>query len=237
MKKLLEKTDLLAGVFAVIAFVAIVCEIVLGGFTTESIAGGIKDMSGILVDVLVLLVAASVFIKKKHKNIASMLESAVEEWGNNNQPLIFKVEGYKQAQGSSYTQGFALLQNPREYINVLEENLHPGHPDWLKYASYSSRITGKFIDLPSYEEMTKEPFDISVVMTQSHFKNMESFESIFYGIRRNIKNKYAGVLEIMDAGKEHKIKMHFNQAIKTEDDIDLLIEVFDYIVSLVKVVA
>ena len=70
MKKLLEKTDLLAGIFAVVAFVAIVCEIAFGGFTKESIAGGIKDMSGILVDVLVLFVAASVFIKKKQKNIS-----------------------------------------------------------------------------------------------------------------------------------------------------------------------
>ena len=94
-----------------------------------------------------------------------MLETAIDEWGNNNIPLVFKVEGYKQAQDSSYTQGFALLQNLREYIDVLDKNLHPNHPEWSKYASYSSRLTGKFIDLPSYEMMTENSFDISIVMT------------------------------------------------------------------------
>ena len=65
MKRFLEeKHDLLAGVFAVLAFVAIVCEMVLGGFTKESFVGGIKDISGILIDVLVLLVAASVLIRR-----------------------------------------------------------------------------------------------------------------------------------------------------------------------------
>ena len=89
------------------------------------------------------------------KNIVSILETSIEEWGSNNVPLVFKVDGYKQAQGSTHTQGFALLQNPREYIEVLNKNLHPNHPEWSKYASYSSRLTGKFIDLPSYEMMTK----------------------------------------------------------------------------------
>lgn len=237
MKKLLEKTDLLAGVFAVVAFVAIVCEIAFGGFTKESIAGGIKDMSGILVDVLVLFVAASVFIKKKQKNIVSILETSIEEWGSNNVPLVFKVDGYKQAQGSTHTQGFALLQNPREYIEVLNKNLHPNHPEWSKYASYSSRVTGKFIDLPSYEMMTKNSFDISIVMTQSHFKNMENFDTIFSDIRKSVENKYMSIVEIKNVGKEYKFNMFFKQAIQTQDDIDILIEILDYIMSLVKVIA
>lgn len=237
MKKILEKTDLLAGIFAVVAFVAIVCEIAFGGFTKESIAGGIKDLSGIIVDVLVLFVAASVFIKKKQKNIVSLLETAIDEWGNKNIPLVFKVEGYKQAQDSSYTQGFALLQNLREYIDVLDKNLHPNHPEWSKYASYSSRLTGKFIDLPSYEMMTENSFDISIVMTQSHFKNMENFDTIFSSIRKSIENKYKGIIEIKNIGKEYKFKIFFKQAIQTQDDIDILIEVLDYTISLVKVIA
>ena len=56
MKKLLEKTDFLAGIFAVIAVFAIICEIFFEGFTKESIVGGLKDITGILVDILVLVV-------------------------------------------------------------------------------------------------------------------------------------------------------------------------------------
>ena len=237
MKKLLEKTDLLAGIFALAAFVAIVCEIAFGGFTRESIAGGIKDMAGILVDVLVLIIAASTFLKKKNKNIVSMLDSALEDWGDKNLPLVFKVEGFKQAQNSSYTQGFSLLQNPRDYITVLKKNLNPSHPEWAKYASYSSSVTGKFIDMPSTISMTNGKFDISIVMSQSHFKNMPDFENAFSGIVECVNENYRDVLTAYPIGKEYKFKIEFMQEIKTQDDINAFIEVLDYIVSLVKVVA
>lgn len=237
MKKLLEKTDLLAGIFALAAFVAIVCEIAFGGFTRESIAGGIKDMAGILVDVLVLIIAASTFLKKKPKNIVSLLDKALEEWGDKNLPLVFKVEGFKQAQNSPYTQGFALLQNPREYIAVLKKNLKPTHPEWQKYASYSSNVTGKFIDMPSSVAMTSGKFDLCVVMSQSHFKNMSDFEKAFTGIIECLNDNYKELLTAYQLGKEFKFKIDFNQEIKTQDDIDKMIEILDYIVSLVKVVA
>ena len=237
MKKLLEKTDLLAGIFALAAFVAIVCEIAFSGFTRESIAGGIKDMAGILVDVLVLIIAASTFLKKKQKNIVSMLDSALDEWGKKNLPLVFKVEGFRQAQNSSYTQGFSLLQNPRDYITVLKKNLNPSHPEWSKYASYSSGVTGKFIDMPSTMSMTSGKFYIYIVMSQSHFKNMPDFDNAFSGIVECVNENYNDVLTAYPIGKDYKFKIEFKQEIKTQDDINAFVDVLDYIVSLVKVVA
>lgn len=48
MKKFIEeKHDLLAGIFAALALIAIVCEVALGGFTKEGFVGGLKDISGI----------------------------------------------------------------------------------------------------------------------------------------------------------------------------------------------
>ena len=73
MKKLLKNTDLIAGILAIVATGAIVCEVAFGGFSKESVVGGIKDLAGILADVIVLVVAASVFIKRKQKNINSIL--------------------------------------------------------------------------------------------------------------------------------------------------------------------
>ncbi len=237
MKKLLEKTDFLAGIFAIIAVIAIICEVAFGGFTKESVVGGIKDITGILVDVFVLIVAASVFVKKKSKNITSILENSINKWGEDNLPLIFKVEGFKQAQNSAYTQGFALLQNPREYITMLKKKLNPNHPEWSKYASYSSGVTGKFIDMPSVEAMTSNKFDICIVMTQSHFKNMTDFDKIFLGIKDCIDTKYGEVIKIYSVGNEYKFKIEFQQEIKTKDDVHILIEILNYILSLVKVVA
>ncbi len=238
MKKFLEeKHDLLAGIFAAIAIIAIICEVAFADFTKESFVSAIKDISGILIDVLVLFIAASAFIKKKQKNIVSILDKSIEEWGNKNLPLVFKVEGFKQAQNSSYTQGFALLQNPREYITVLKKNLISTHPEWSKYASYSSNLTGKFIDMPSTVSMTNGKFDICVVMSQSHFKNMPDFEKSFSGIIECINDNYKDVLTAYPLGKEFKFKIDFKQEIKTQDDINAFIEILDYVVSLVKVVA
>ena len=237
MKKVLEKTDFLAGIFAVVAIIAIVCEVAFGGFTKESVVGGIKDISGILVDVLVLIIATSVFVKKKVSKITEVLEKSIEDWGKENEPLVFKVEGFKQAQNSIYTQGFALLQNPREYVSLLKINLNSEHPEWLKYASYSSKFTGKFIDMPSTEVMTSGSFDICVVMNQTHFKNMSDFENTFSDIIGCVNNNYKNVVKASQISKELKFTVHFDQKIQTKDDIDTLIEVLDYIVSLVKVVA
>lgn len=238
MKKFIEeKHDLLAGIFAVLAVGAIICEMAFTNFNKEGIVAGIKDVSGILIDVLVLFIAASALIKRKQKNIVSILESSIEEWGNKNLPLVFKVEGFKQAQNSSYTQGFALLQNPRDYITVLKKNLTPVHPEWQKYASYFSNVTGKFIDMPSAVDMTSGKFDICIVMTQTHFKNMSDFEKTFSGIIECVNDNYKELLTAYPIGKEFKFKIEFKKEIKTKDDIDTLLEILDYIVSLVKVVA
>ena len=238
MKKFIEeKHDLLAGLFALIAVIAISCEVFFSGFTKESFVAGIKDISGILIDILVLLVAASVFIKKKQKNITSMLDNSISEWGNKNLPLVFKVEGFKQAQNSLYTQGFALLQNPREYITVLKKNLTTSHPEWQKYSSYSSSLTGKFIDMPSTASMTSDKFDICIVMTQSHFKTIPDFDKTFQGIIECINDKYKEIATAYPLGKEFKFKIDFKQEIKTQEDIDIFVEMLDYIVSLIKVVA
>lgn len=45
------------------------------------------------------------------------------------------------------------------------------------------------------------------------------------------------IVEIKNVGKEYKFNMFFKQAIQTQDDIDILIEILDYIMSLVKVIA
>ena len=66
---------------------------------------------------------------------------------------------------------------------------------------------------------------------------MENFDTIFSGIRKSVENKYKGIIEIKNIGKEYKFKIFFKQAIQTQDDIDILIEVLDYTISLVKVIA
>ena len=85
--------------------------------------------------------------------------------------------------------------------------------------------------------MTNGKFDISIVMAQSHFKNMPDFENAFSGIVECVNENYRDVLTAYPIGKEYKFKIEFKQEIKTQDDINAFVDVLDYIVSLVKVVA
>ena len=95
MKKFIEeKHDLLAGIFAALALIAIVCEVALGGFTKEGFVGGLKDISGVLIDVLVLLVAASVLIRKPG-NFREKFNEAMEDLKTKYEPLLVKANTEK----------------------------------------------------------------------------------------------------------------------------------------------
>ena len=88
MKKFIEeKHDLLAGIFAVLALVAIICEVAFGGFTKEGFVSGLKDISGILIDVLVLAVAASVLIRKPG-NFKERFNEAMDDLQTKYDPLL-----------------------------------------------------------------------------------------------------------------------------------------------------
>ena len=110
MKKFLEeKHDLLAGIFAVLAFISIICEMAFGGFTKEGFVAGIKDISGILIDVLVLLVAASVLIRKP-VNFKEKFKESMVALQDKYEPLLVvdKKEGVMQEKIKVYASAAVL---------------------------------------------------------------------------------------------------------------------------------
>ena len=63
--KKLDKETLLAGIFGLVAIIAIVFEMVLAEFESASIAGAIKDIAGTILDVVMLIIALKIFKPKK----------------------------------------------------------------------------------------------------------------------------------------------------------------------------
>ncbi|MBR6513827.1 MAG: hypothetical protein IKT46_03225 [Clostridia bacterium] len=84
----INKENLIAGLIAVVALAAIICEVIFGGVSTVSVAAAIKDMTGIIVDVIVFVVAFKVFIKREDVGFRGQLEKAMEEIENSYAPLI-----------------------------------------------------------------------------------------------------------------------------------------------------
>lgn len=70
MKRIFERIEsetLFGGLFGVIAIIAVVVEMVIADFDASSIAGGIKDIAGTVVTVIMLFVAINALKSKKRK--------------------------------------------------------------------------------------------------------------------------------------------------------------------------
>lgn len=223
------------GIFIIIAIAAAIGEAFANGISLPTILGAIKDVFGNLV-VVVLLVAFIKQLPRKLKNTAEILEQNVENWGSDNAPLIFKAQGYVSAKGSDYTQGFLLLQNPRSFASL--SNLNPSSPDWIDYAKYGGgkKYTGKFIDLPDYKTMTENIAKVQFTMEQSHFSKMPEINNIIDDIINSINVRYKDIATASRIGTSYKFTVSFKKIV-TAEDIKEFVEILDYVLSLVKVVA
>lgn len=84
----MNKENLIAGLIAIVALAAIVCELVFGGISSVSVSAAIKDITGILVDVIVFFLTFKVFSKKEKVSFRGQLENAMEEIEKSYTPLV-----------------------------------------------------------------------------------------------------------------------------------------------------
>lgn len=202
MKKLLEKTDLLAGIFAVMAFVAIICEIIFGGFTKESIVGGIKDITGILVDVLVLIVATSVLIHKP-VNFKAKFNNAMNDIKTKYSPLLVedKKEGVIRYNIASNSDAL-FSQTGKSYKRIFE--LAEDKPEEIRF----------YINKSFFDQKGGEEFNASLIANE---------------IAVRLANAYKDYEIIPVPNKEnYELQIKFNDQMKTNEDIDSLVSLIDY---------
>lgn len=84
----INKENLIAGIIAVIAFIAIICELVFGGISTVSVSSAIKDIAGIIVDIAVFVLAFKIMVKKEDVDFRLKLEVAMQDIEKSYFPLI-----------------------------------------------------------------------------------------------------------------------------------------------------
>ena len=89
MDKMDRDEKLWGGIFGIIAIVAAIAEMIINGIDTASVVGAIKDISGTLV-VVVLLVAFIKSLPKKPKNFRELFEADMNEIEQAYAPLIVK---------------------------------------------------------------------------------------------------------------------------------------------------
>lgn len=159
-KNKMDKEVILGAIFGTIAIVAIICEMAFGGFTREAIAGGVKDISGTIVAVLVFLSAWIALHPKKDKvfNFDEELTKRLKKWQEEHSNLIFfkdennhldiymktNIENYFESGHQEYPGRFVLITtaDKLKMSFSLSRSLLVGHSvDDSVYKETANRIT------------------------------------------------------------------------------------------------
>lgn len=106
MDKLDFREKIWGGIFGVISILAALGEMFVNGISATSILGAIKDIFGTLVVVVLLITVVKSLIPEKNKTtFAERLESAIDEWRENNKNLIAKDD---KSDGSTEQYGLSM---------------------------------------------------------------------------------------------------------------------------------
>ena len=119
---------------------------------------------------------------------------------------------------------------------MANQKLNQDNPEWKKYAQYGNgKLTGKFLDLPSYQAMISSNFDMVIVMEQSHFKNMPEIDAVVDDIVDAINARGETTVHAERIGKANKIRLSCRK-IESSQDVEFLVDMLDFVLSLVKVI-
>ncbi len=196
----------LGGIFSTVAIIAIIAEMWLCGFSAEAIAGGIKDIAGTIVAVLVLFVAWSALHPKKDKtfNFDNALNSALRNWQNANENMIL------------------IKEDPRDlYMYTDIKNFFCG----------GQKITGRFakIDITDKVIIT---FSLNKGLVVGHGGDAEQAKEQIKEVGEMITNycskSFNGVAKVDYDSSKWNIVVKF-KATKTQQDINCITEMLDKI--------
>jgi len=153
MFKKLDFETKVGGLFGIIAIIATIVEMNLAGFTPEAITGGIKDIAGTIVIVLIFVFAARhLFDKRPKETFENVLSEELSQWEKRNSPLVLKATDYPRIDESTHEVldkdkwcrcRFYLLTNLEKIIESA-----PNEDLLEKYSVNAGRGNGRFVEIP-----------------------------------------------------------------------------------------
>ena len=211
MKKLKENIDiekLLSAVAGIVALVAIFYEMKIAGFDSASIAGGVKDIAGTVIAVIMLIVAVTA-LKPSRKKVSGFDE-------------MFRT---------------GMNEITKRYSPIIESRKNEGHLYFMaaKLSAIKDSDTGdyhKFFELTKRNEIE---FNISKTVFVGRGGSDELFEQIKAKLVETIKVKLANN-SIVDIEKSKPSKngiiISFSKDLESEDDAKALVSIVDKIILL-----
>ena len=125
MKKM-DKQTALAGILGIIALVSIVVQLVSGGISTSSVAGAVKDLTGIAIDVLVFVLAIRIAAKKSviEEPLEARLQNALDQWRDSHANMISSEVVARKTDGKKYR--FKMKTDLKNYFDDPEAGARSG---------------------------------------------------------------------------------------------------------------
>lgn len=218
MKKIGFET-LLGGIFGVIAIIAIFDEMAIAGFNSAAVVGGVKDIAGTIVDVMVFVIAIKNLIPKKiaEEPFEVRLEKALVNWTNKNSNMIIKSKDDDKTQ----LYGLNMYTDPNGFYNSVAVSKNSG---WflrlplIKEELYNQENIEFYFHLNKgtfFEGLGLDDETTKAELDKLGLKLQDFISSKFTYIHCGYKNS------------EKMLVVKFDGPMVSNDDIEKLIDVID----------
>lgn len=209
MDKLDRDEKLWGGILGIISILAAVAEMLINGVDASSVAGAIKDISGTLV-VVVLLVAFIKSLPKKPKNFREQFESDMSEIAQAYAPLIVKYIPKDTAKESAKAKNEKTIRY--DILSSVDALFGKEHSDHLRLFELNAEKPEKMFFYVR-EKFFGKPFDAKEIA-----ENLSG--------RLQAKFPDYSVTHSADSSGE-TITVNFNKAMETEQDAAELVNLIN----------
>lgn len=209
MDKIDRDEKLWGGIFGIIAIVAAIAEVFINGVDMASIVGAVKDISGTLV-VVVLLVAFIKSLPKKPKNFRELFEVDMNEIEQTYAPLIVKYVPKDTAKESAKAKNENVIRY--DILSSVDALFGRENADHLRLFELNAEKPEKMCFYVR-EKFFGKPFDAKEIAGDLSGRLQEKFPNY-------------SVTHSTDSSGE-TITVNFNKAMETEQDADALVNLIN----------
>lgn len=226
LKIIQEKSDVIGGLFAVITILAVIIEMALNGFELSAIAGGIKDIAGTMVTVLLMLAAIFAIMPEK-LTFEQRLNNALNEWLNNNRNMLVNNDDMDKKKTSEDKEaeyfGIGMRTDTNNFFSALPK----------------TKKTGLFVRIPSIKSKNYKSGNIVLEFSlniSTFFGSYENVPENGFTIVKSVLEQYIdksqkGFAEVSKLKDPTKIKVVIKEPIKSDKDIKKLINLLNEMYS------
>ena len=214
----------IGGALAIIAIVAIIAKTLLLGISVDTMLDMVINIAGLAVSALVMFVAIRSIITNSPKNLKQELEFAFQNWEADNRPLVFKVSDFEATE--KYRIRYAILAKHTDFLG-LNKDLTAA--DEAKYMTKNSKSSGKFVSLPSIDEMIQNDFIMEFHLINSTYS--DDIKELISKTMSCLKSRFSRYDVKLSAKGSNDFEVEYKK-ISTKEEARELIAFINFVLTL-----